>query len=99
VPGGEISDVVLRSAAAAGLTHLFTSEPWRAPRRVDGCSVLGRYIPKAGASPARMSELAHFRGWGRALVMRRLKVLAKFMLPLPYRVYLRRHGREPAGAA
>jgi peptidoglycan/xylan/chitin deacetylase (PgdA/CDA1 family) len=99
VPGGDISDAVLRSAAAAGLTHLFTSEPWRAPRRVDGCWVLGRYMPRAGTWPARVGELARFRGWGRALLLRRLKVLAKLMLPLPYRFYLRRRGREPSGTA
>jgi peptidoglycan/xylan/chitin deacetylase (PgdA/CDA1 family) len=88
VPGGEISKAVPWHAAAAGITHLFTSEPWRAPRHVQGCWVLGRYIPKDGTSPDRVRDLAQFRGWGRALFARRSKVLAKLLLPLPYRVYV-----------
>jgi peptidoglycan/xylan/chitin deacetylase (PgdA/CDA1 family) len=98
VPGGDISPAVLGSAATAGLTHLFTSEPWRVPRRVGGCWVLGRYSPKAGTPPARVHELARFRGWGSALLVRRLKMLARAILPLPYRFYLGRRDREPAGA-
>jgi peptidoglycan/xylan/chitin deacetylase (PgdA/CDA1 family) len=92
VPGGDISDGVLRSAAAAGLTHLFTSEPWRTPRRKAGCWVLGRYMPKVSTAPLGIQELAEGRGWGRALLLRRFTVLAKRALPLPYRLYLRRSG-------
>src|SRR5207249_2262720 len=43
VPGGDISPVVLQSAAVAGLHYLFTSEPTPVPERVGGCWVLGRY--------------------------------------------------------
>jgi peptidoglycan/xylan/chitin deacetylase (PgdA/CDA1 family) len=92
VPGGDISDTVLCSAAAAGLTHLFTSEPWRTPRRKAGCWVLGRYMPKVSMTPLGIQELAEGRGWGRALLRRRFTVLAKRVLPLPYRLYLRRRG-------
>jgi peptidoglycan/xylan/chitin deacetylase (PgdA/CDA1 family) len=97
VPGGDISDATLRSAAEAGLTHLFTSEPWRTPRRTAGCWVLGRYMPKVSTTPLRVQALAQGRGWARALLLRRATVLAKRVLPLPYRLYLRRNrdGQSP----
>jgi peptidoglycan/xylan/chitin deacetylase (PgdA/CDA1 family) len=89
VPGGDISSTVLRSAAASGLRYLFTCEPWLAPRRVEGCQVLGRFVPKVTTPPARISELAHFRGWRRALMVRQLKELARRSLPGLYRRYVR----------
>ena len=95
VPGGDISPHVLRSAGAAGLAHLFTSEPWLAPRRVDGCWVLGRFMPKVGTTPARVGALAQFRGWTRALVARRLRVYARTLLPGAYRRYIRWSTRSP----
>jgi peptidoglycan/xylan/chitin deacetylase (PgdA/CDA1 family) len=94
VPGGDISDIVLGVAASAGLTHLFTSEPWRTPRRVGGCWVLGRYIVKVGTRPGRIRELTTFRGWQRALLVRHLKLLARRTLPLPYRLYVSWRARE-----
>jgi peptidoglycan/xylan/chitin deacetylase (PgdA/CDA1 family) len=94
VPGGDISDVVPGAAAAAGLTHLFTSEPWRTPRQVGGCWILGRYIVKAGTSPSRIGALTRFHGWQRALLARRLKLLARRTLPLPYRLYVSWRGRQ-----
>jgi peptidoglycan/xylan/chitin deacetylase (PgdA/CDA1 family) len=98
VPGGDISRQVLESAAGAGVRYLFTSEPWLSPRAVNGCWVLGRFSPKVGTSPARIGELARLRGWTGALVMRRLKGLARAGLPLLYRQYVRRTTRAPAGA-
>src|SRR2546428_5884344 len=76
-----------------------TSEPWLAPRRVHECWVLGRFSPKAGTPPARIGELAQFRGWTRALMLRRLKALARASLPLLYRHYVRRTTREQPGGA
>jgi peptidoglycan/xylan/chitin deacetylase (PgdA/CDA1 family) len=94
VPGGDISPAVLRSAPSAGLGYLFTSEPWLAPRRVDGCRVLGRFGPKVTTPPARVGELAQFRGWERALLVRRLKGLARRSLPTLYRSYVRYTTRD-----
>jgi peptidoglycan/xylan/chitin deacetylase (PgdA/CDA1 family) len=97
VPGGDISRQVLESAAAAGVRYLFTSEPWLSPREVNGCRVLGRFSPKVRTSPARIRELAQFRGWTSALVVRRLKGLARAGLPLLYRHYVRRTTRLRPG--
>jgi peptidoglycan/xylan/chitin deacetylase (PgdA/CDA1 family) len=94
VPGGEISRAVLRSADAAGLRYLFTSEPWLEPRIVGGCWVLGRFCPKASTSVAEIGELARFRGWTNKLVMRRLKALARRSMPPLYRLYVSRSNRE-----
>jgi len=99
VPGGDMSPAVVESASRAGVRYLFTSEPWLAPRRVHDCWVLGRFSPKAGTSPARIGELAQFRGWTRALMLRRLKALARAGLPLLYRHYVRRTTREQPGGA
>lgn len=99
VPGGDISRRVLESASTAGLRYLFTSEPWLAPRRLGDCWILGRYSVKAGTPPARVAELARFRGWTRALVRRRLKVFATSAVPPLYRLYVRartRQGTQPA---
>ncbi|MEP7227344.1 MAG: polysaccharide deacetylase family protein [Gemmatimonadales bacterium] len=94
VPGGEISNHVLRSAGAAGLRHLFTSEPWLTPRVVGGCWILGRYCPKLSTAADEIDALVHFEGWANKLVVRRLKSLASRSLPSLYRLYVRRSSRE-----
>jgi peptidoglycan/xylan/chitin deacetylase (PgdA/CDA1 family) len=94
VPGGEISDAVLRSAGTAGLRYLFTSEPWLAPRVVGGCWILGRYCPKATTTADEIASLARFEGWTSKLLVRRLKGLASRSLPFLYRLYVRRSSRE-----
>ena len=52
VPGGYYSDEVARAAARAGVRVLYTSEPVRSTRTVDGCLVLGRFA-LLGSSRAR----------------------------------------------
>jgi peptidoglycan/xylan/chitin deacetylase (PgdA/CDA1 family) len=94
VPGGEISDRVLRSADRAGLRYLFTSEPWLRPRIIGGCWVLGRYCAKASTSPEEIAELARFQGWTSRLLVRRIKAVARRSVPPLYRFYVRRARRE-----
>jgi peptidoglycan/xylan/chitin deacetylase (PgdA/CDA1 family) len=67
VPGGYYSRQVARAAAAVGLTGLFTSEPVRAVRRVDGCLVIGRAVLNGQTPAPRSAELAAGRSvpWGR----------------------------------
>ena len=48
VPGGYFSARVARTAAEAGLTALFTSEPEIQVRDVAGCKVLGRFTIRRG---------------------------------------------------
>lgn len=99
VPGGEISDAVLRSADRAGLRYLFTSEPWLRPRIVGGCWILGRFCAKASTSPEDIAELAGFQGWTGKLLLRRIKGVARRSIPPLYRMYVsqaRREWREPA---
>jgi peptidoglycan/xylan/chitin deacetylase (PgdA/CDA1 family) len=94
VPGGEISAAVLRSADAAGLRYLFTSEPWLVPRVIGGCWVLGRFCPKTSTSAEEIARLAGFRGWTSKLVVRRLKALARRSVPPLYRLYVTQSNRE-----
>jgi peptidoglycan/xylan/chitin deacetylase (PgdA/CDA1 family) len=74
IPGGEGGPVVERTAAEAGIRHLFTSEPRLRPRRVsDGCVSLGRACPRATTPASRVGALARFRGWHRERLVRSVK--------------------------
>jgi peptidoglycan/xylan/chitin deacetylase (PgdA/CDA1 family) len=90
VPGGDISRMVLDTAAEAGLDYLFTSEPWLVPRRVGNCWVFGRFAVKRSTSAAALRERLRFRGWKRALLARHLRSLARRGLGPLYREYVRR---------
>ena len=94
VPGGDISRAVLESAGAAGLEFLFTSEPELQPERVGSTWVLGRICLKAGVSPATIGELVAFRGWRRVQLLRRLRGLARALVPPLYAQYVRMRTRE-----
>lgn len=89
VPGGDISPAVLRSAAQAGFRHLFTIEPDPYPSLVDGCSILGRYLPKRHTTAEQIGRLVRFRDWRRALTVRRAKVWARRLWPAFYRQLVR----------
>lgn len=52
VPGGYYSREVGRSAAAAGITNLYTSEPTAQTSQLDGCLILGRFVIQRGMPPA-----------------------------------------------
>jgi len=89
VPGGDISREVLRSADAANLRILFTSEPTIVPQAVGGCQVLGRYVVKNSTSPRRIGALSGFRGWWAARSTRTLKNIGRRVAPQLYRLYMR----------
>lgn len=57
VPGGFYSEGVARAAQDAGIRALFTSEPERRLRRVDGCLVLGRYTLRRDSPPGLAGRL------------------------------------------
>ena len=94
VPGGDISPDVMRSADAAGFRYLFTSEPWLMPCRVGDCHVLGRYTVTGGTQAATIGALVRARGWGWALLVRRMKGLLRAAFPQWYRQYVR-HTTSP----
>lgn len=85
LPGGDLSTRVQRCAAEAGVRYLFTSEPTVTPTQIDGCWTLGRVVAKTGTSATRVAELAQFRGWGKAMLVRRLKLGVRLLLPGMYR--------------
>ncbi|MGH7515381.1 MAG: polysaccharide deacetylase family protein [Gemmatimonadales bacterium] len=94
VPGGEISQAVLRSGAAAGFRYLFTVEPTVRPGDEGGCRVFGRYMVKARTKRSRMEQLAQFRGWTGALALRRMKAVARRSFPPLYRYVVGQRARE-----
>jgi peptidoglycan/xylan/chitin deacetylase (PgdA/CDA1 family) len=96
VPCGDLSATVMRSADRAGLGWLFTSDPTRTPRRVGNCWIVGRACPKRDTPSSEVRRLAEFRGWRRALALRRTNVLARMLLAPAYRRWVRAHEAERA---
>lgn len=58
VPGGYYRRHVAEAAARAGIGTLFTSEPVRTIRRVDGCLVVGRYVVRSSVSGTEAAAVA-----------------------------------------
>lgn len=58
VPGGYFSIEVGRCAAQAGIKALFTSEPVKLVREIDGCAVFGRFAVRRGHLPEYAGRLA-----------------------------------------
>lgn len=98
VPGGDLSSYVLDTASEAGFRYLFTSEPWFTPQRLADCWIIGRACLKAGMPPQAIEELAQFRGWRRAQLMRGIKAVVRRGLGPLYRMYVA-HITTPAGSA
>lgn len=86
VAGEESSSTVLRSAGAAGLRYVFTSEPVLRPRVAGGCWVLGRFCVKRSTSAADIARLIRFRGWAGKRLIRRIQTAASRSLPPLHRL-------------
>lgn len=65
VPDGYYSRTVGRTAAAAGIEVLFTSEATSASSVLEGCLVLGRYLIQIHTPPAVSGAIAARRVWPR----------------------------------
>lgn len=57
IPGGGFSLAVAETAAASGIENLFTSEPVRRARAINGCTLFGRYAVQRRTSPNQISDL------------------------------------------
>ncbi len=102
VPGGFYSPRVARAADAAGLKHLFTSEPVVPTWEVGGCRVLGRFTLLNGMSRGTVARIVggdrseharHYLAW-------RVKKAVRSFMPRAYlalrdRVNKVRSGRLP----
>jgi peptidoglycan/xylan/chitin deacetylase (PgdA/CDA1 family) len=98
VPGGYYSNDVARSAKAAGIEVLFTSEPTTAAGVVDGCLILGRYVIQRGMAPEWSAAFAAGRRgkrW-RQTVIWKTKRIAKAVGGTAY-LKLRRAIQERRG--
>ena len=76
------------------MRFLFTCTPTTRPQRVDGCWVLGRVLVRRTTRPATIAELAEFRGWERAFLVRRGKDVVRSGMPWLFRAWVRRMTRE-----
>jgi|SRR5215470_4066789 len=65
VPGGYYAEHVAKTAAAAGIRHLFTSEPVTSVRKVDGCLVYGRFSIQQGVRPQWIGSVVRGDLWPR----------------------------------
>jgi peptidoglycan/xylan/chitin deacetylase (PgdA/CDA1 family) len=77
VPGGYYSREVARSAAAAGVEVLFTSEPRAETALVDGCLIIGRYVVQRGMGPEWSAGFAAGRAafrWRQAALWKAKRV-------------------------
>lgn len=90
LPGGDLSDDVLESAASARLAYLFTSEPVLYPQWVGDCCVLGRVPVRRRDDPLHVFDLASGHGWRRERAVRWIKNIARSTMPGMYRRYVRR---------
>jgi peptidoglycan/xylan/chitin deacetylase (PgdA/CDA1 family) len=96
VPGGDVSGAVLRSAAEAGYSFVFTSEPDPRPALHGACRVLGRFVVKSTHTADQVARLARGEGWQQALFLRRLRTSLTRTFPGLYRQYvaMRTHPHE-----
>jgi len=65
IPGGYYGTNVAAAAAAAGIRHLFTSEPVISVRTVDGCRIYGRFSVHQGVSPQWVGSVIAGNVWPR----------------------------------
>ncbi len=85
VPGGFLSNNVIRAAGEAGIQYLFTSEPTSYYYRAYGCTVIGRYSVQQGISKETVVGFAkgqltpRFRQWA---YWNTKKTLKRFAGPL-----------------
>jgi peptidoglycan/xylan/chitin deacetylase (PgdA/CDA1 family) len=66
VPGGYFSKYAGRAAAEAGLFLLFTSDPVRSVRAIDGCAIAGRFTIRPGAPFDLSRRLVQGALWARS---------------------------------
>jgi peptidoglycan/xylan/chitin deacetylase (PgdA/CDA1 family) len=65
IPGGYYGTNVAAAAAAAGIRHLFTSEPVTSVRTVDGCCIYGRFSVKQAVRPQWVGSIIMGDIWPR----------------------------------
>jgi peptidoglycan/xylan/chitin deacetylase (PgdA/CDA1 family) len=65
IPGGYYGANVVAAAAAAGIRHLFTSEPVTSVRTVDGCCIYGRFSVHRGVQPEWVGSVIMGDVWPR----------------------------------
>ena len=97
VPGGDIDGRVPVMAGRAGIRELFTSEPLLRPWCVGETLCLGRICCYDDTPVATVGRYAQFRGFGKALAIRRTKqAIKKVCFPL-YRRWVQARAQVKEG--
>jgi peptidoglycan/xylan/chitin deacetylase (PgdA/CDA1 family) len=97
VPGGFFSRRVARAASAAGIQHLFTSDPGVRVRSTSGCQLLPRYTLKQGMEADIAVGLVYNQGnWRRRqyLAWNSRKIAKKISGPLYLKIWEWLHQRD-----
>ena len=97
VPGGELSEDVIRAAERAGYRLLLTSEPSARLRRQGDLTVLGRYAVVSSTSAKRVVGFARGAGWSCVpqWASWRLKTFVKRTSPGAFDAVRRARGLDP----
>ncbi|GGE33286.1 hypothetical protein GCM10011360_21420 [Primorskyibacter flagellatus] len=94
VPGGDMDDDTIRSAAEAGIRYLFTSEPHYSPYVRHGVTVIGRACPKNRTPTTQVAAWANGRGFRRARAIRSAKGLVRIYGKPIYAAYIKHNERR-----
>jgi len=89
IPGGDMDDETIETAAKTGIHYLFTSEPNYTPYLKYGVWVFGRVCPKNTTSTADIRTWTNGRGYLKAKMIRSLKELIRTKLKFLYQAYVR----------
>lgn len=96
IPGGAYSKEVVRAAAQAGITRLFTSEPTRQTWQVGDCLALGRFGIEMEDAPSKAAAFAAGKFTTRAseyAIWNGKKTIKRLAGPLFYKLRERQHRR------
>lgn len=94
VPGGDMDDDTIKSAAEAGIKYLFTSEPSYSPYEKYGVLVIGRVCAKNTTTTKQVHAWAKGEGFVRARFVRFCKEIIRTILHPVYQGYVRINERK-----
>lgn len=87
VPGGDLSNAVIKSASDVGIKFLFTSEPNFSPYEKHGLTVFGRVCPKNTTSESTIRAWSKGQGFLKAQLIRAVKEIFRTKFKILYKIY------------
>ena len=93
IPGGDMDNKSIISAAFCNIKYLFTSEPINKVWMKNRIMLFGRVCPKVGTKISKVRNFANNKGFVKETVVRKVKNLIKFFLGPLYSYYIKTHHR------